>query len=65
MNEKENCCLTCGLRSICPHARHVFEAAMCGTDEQEFREFLLAAYRADVCEHWVPVHEAGAINKNA
>jgi len=36
---------------------------MCGTDEQEFREFLLEAYRTDVCEHWQPVHEAGATKK--
>lgn len=61
----EESCLTCGLRSLCPHARHVFEAAMCGTDAQEFEEFLLEAYRTDVCEHWQPVHEAGATKKNA
>lgn len=65
MSESEKCCMTCGLRSICPHARQIFESALCGTNEQEFKEFLLEAYRTDECNHWAPIHETGAVNKNA
>lgn len=62
---EEKSCLTCGLRSFCPHARHVFEAALCGTDEKEFNEFLQFCYSSDVCEHWAPIHAAGTAKKNA